>query len=270
MHKIFYTSVETVSGTVGYVAIGEGSPLVLVVGYTGTLFHWNSRFILELAKYFKVYLIDNRIIGLSNSSNEASTFGLALDVKDFIEAMSLDKPYVLGWSMGGTIVQELASFYSNNLSGIALMSTLANSNYINQAFVDLLSKSKKFKSDEFRSRLYYFFFSESSIENTKDYITRFALDFENYDYRFTPQAKELQDLVISTWQGMNEKRLSCIDLPVLILWAQNDLVVPDVAQEFFLQHIPHVKLNTYADGGHFLIHAHPHQIAHDIADYFNI
>jgi pimeloyl-ACP methyl ester carboxylesterase len=266
---IIYKSVKTSSGSVGYAVIGHGPAFVLVVGYTGTLFHWNSEFVLELAKYYTVYLIDNRMIGLSQSTNQVSTLGFALDVKDFIESMSLKKPFVLGWSMGGTIVQELASFYNHNLSGIILMASLSHPKYTNPDFIALLQNAEKFKGNPFRERLYFFFFSEPSSFRLKDYLTKSALKFSNYNYRFSPEAKNLQDRVITSWAGMDSDRLAKLDLPVLVLWAVNDLVVSEAAQDIFLQKIPQVKLNTYLDGGHFLIHAHPHQIVADITKYFN-
>ena len=53
-----YRVAKIKSGQVGYLAIGDDSlaPMILLVGYSGNLLHWNKQFVENLAKHYRVYL----------------------------------------------------------------------------------------------------------------------------------------------------------------------------------------------------------------------
>lgn len=267
--KLHYKSLRTISGEVGYAEFGKGIPLVLVVGYTGTLYHWNKEFIFALAQHFTLYLVDNRNIGLSKSANEDSLSGFAKDIADFIEAKELRFPIILGWSLGGVICQELLSFYSKNIKAIILISTTPNMKFLNPKFISLLKNSDKYLDQDFREHIYYFFFSIKNVNLTKKLIKDNALKIENYNYRFTDDAKYLQNQIIPVWKGSSSKFLKSITIPTLLLWGKNDLVVNFTALKHLFTNIKKSKTVIYDAGGHFLIHDNPTQIANDIANFFN-
>ncbi len=264
-----YFAQKTKNGQVGYVTCGKGKPLILIVGYSGTLFHWNAKFIEHLAEYYTLYLIDNRKIGLSESSNSQDIQGFATDVVDFIVAKNLDKPLIFGWSMGGVITQELAKSHADIIAGIVLFATIPQLNYVKFDFISLLTKSTELSEEEFKIRLYGFFFSEKPRLSLKDYVTNHVLNFANYNYRFSDEARDLQHLAIASWGGMDEQMLQSINLPVLILKARDDMVVKDESGEFLLNNLPNSKLIIYPRGGHFLVHSAPQEISNDIHNFFN-
>lgn len=49
----------------GYRIAGEGSPLLMIVGYTCTMDTWDSQMIFELSKKHRVIMFDNRGAGYS-------------------------------------------------------------------------------------------------------------------------------------------------------------------------------------------------------------
>ncbi|HLX52529.1 MAG TPA: alpha/beta hydrolase [Aquella sp.] len=262
-----YKSVKTRSGHCGYATLGSGTPLIMVVGYTGTLFHWHGKFVHELAKHYAVYLIDNRKIGLSDSDNEESMPGFARDIVDFIDALSLNKPCILGWSMGGVAVQELLRNHSDKIKAAILLATVPAISYTNSDFFNFVREADKVSADEYRKGIYYYFFSHDQHEKTKDELTSNALKFSNYSYRFEIAARNLQDRVIACWPGMSEDDLSKIRVPTLLLWAKNDLVVPESAGLCFVNNLPQAKLIIYPSGGHFLLQENYKQIANDIINF---
>ena len=267
MQDLIYQRVKTKSGYTGYIVTGEGPPLLMLVGYSGTLYHWPRSFIQELSAHYTLYLIDNRSIGLSESINARSTMGMAEDVKDFIDAMGIVKPYVLGWSMGGTIAQELACICQKSLAGLILMATVPNNYYINLDFMMFMATASNYSRDEFRNRLYYFFFSKEFDVALAESVKINALNFSNYNYRFTSETKEFQDEVIPIWDGIDTKQMQQFALPILLLWAQNDLVVGENAQKFILENSRNATLIEYQNGGHFLIHNQANKVAKDIVQF---
>lgn len=265
-----YNTQLTRNGQVGYSQVGSGPALILIVGYSGTLFHWNRYFIQQLAKSFTVYLIDNRKVGLSDSNNEYSLLGMAQDVVDFIEAKSLANVYLFGWSMGGMISQTLLKHFKQYFVGAVLLATIPHASFVDEGFVTLIANSEHIPAHEFRQQLYAKFFSESPREELKEFITEAAVEIKEYHYRYNFEAKELQDYAVAAWDGLNESDLAAISVPVLLLRARNDLVVDDRAYRFMLNVLPNAKAVTYPAGGHFFLHKSPLEVANDVVNFFNL
>jgi len=89
-------------------ARGEGSPLIVLHGFLGSLENWQvmSK---RLAANFTVYLPDLRNHGRSPHSEVMNYPVMAEDVREFIEQEHLTAPSVLGHSMGGKVAMQLAT-----------------------------------------------------------------------------------------------------------------------------------------------------------------
>ncbi|MBR4452059.1 MAG: alpha/beta hydrolase, partial [Clostridia bacterium] len=108
-----------------YRIYGSGkTPLVLIHGNGGSV---NS--LKEAASYlandYTVYLPESRCHGQSSDPGEISYELMATDLKEFIEAMGLEKPVIMGHSDGGINAITLAAMYPD-IPG-AIISTGANS-----------------------------------------------------------------------------------------------------------------------------------------------
>ena len=100
-----------------YSVYGEsGYPLILVHGNGGSQ---NS--LKEAATYlandYTVYVIESRCHGQSSDPGEISYDLMAKDIKEFIEAMNLEKPYLMGHSDGGINALTVAYTYPDLLGG---------------------------------------------------------------------------------------------------------------------------------------------------------
>ena len=108
---------------IGYRQFGEGDNLVLITGDTGTMSLWLTSFPRQLSKHFRVTIFDNRGVGYStdDTSVPLTVPLMAEDTADLIAALGLDKPAVLGWSMGGEIGLTMAVEHPDSMR--ALVST---------------------------------------------------------------------------------------------------------------------------------------------------
>lgn len=100
-----------------YAVYGEsGHPLILVHGNGGS-----HKSLEEAARYlandYTVYAIDSRCHGQSSDPGEISYDLMAKDIKEFIEAMGLEKPYLMGHSDGGINALTVAYTYPELLGG---------------------------------------------------------------------------------------------------------------------------------------------------------
>lgn len=265
MQQLQYNVIKTKNGQVGYCKVGSGKPLVMLVGYSGTLFHWNRQFIVELSKYYTLYLIDNRLVGESRSSNPVSIDGFAEDVHDFIIATGLNQPYIFGWSMGGVVAQRLAVLYANMVSKLILLSTVPALRCTAPDFAYLLANADNIEPEEFKARLYEIFFSRPMSDELKDLLKGDkAIAISDYHYRFTKDARQLQDEALEVSHHLNEGALVNVKSPALILCAKNDLAVTPDSGTILQNALHDAKLIVYPHGGHFCLHIQPLEIAYDI------
>jgi pimeloyl-ACP methyl ester carboxylesterase len=110
--------------SIGYRTIGSGPPLVMIMGYSGTLYVWDPALLSRLAQRHKVIVFDNR--GVLTSSRGRGRLTIALmadDTAALIRALHLRKADVLGWSMGGKIAQMLALRHPERVRRLILAAT---------------------------------------------------------------------------------------------------------------------------------------------------
>jgi pimeloyl-ACP methyl ester carboxylesterase len=94
----------------GYRQFGHGPDLVMITGDTAPMTLWMPYLLKPLARHFTVTIFDNRGVGYSTDdlSQPMTVQLMARDTAGLIEALGLEKPAVLGWSMGGEVGITLA------------------------------------------------------------------------------------------------------------------------------------------------------------------
>jgi pimeloyl-ACP methyl ester carboxylesterase len=95
---------------IGYRQFGHGPDLIMVQGDTAPMSLWMPYLLHPLAKSFRVTIFDNRGVGYTTDdlSRPITVPLMARDTGELIEALGLQKPTLVGWSMGGEIGLTLA------------------------------------------------------------------------------------------------------------------------------------------------------------------
>lgn len=101
--------------------------------------YYDVSFLAPASKFAQVIFINHRGNGQSIdlNKNHWNLRQWATDVHDFCMALSLDKPFICGGSMGGFVAQLYASMYPKQSSGIILVDT--------EAYTDLPAILNKFE-----------------------------------------------------------------------------------------------------------------------------
>ena len=102
---------------------GKGFPLVLIHGFLGSSRMWGPQ--IDFFKdYFIVITPDLPGYGKSNKTTSLNSIqSMANLLLDCLEEKKIDKFYLLGHSMGGMIVQEIAKKSGNKISKLVCYST---------------------------------------------------------------------------------------------------------------------------------------------------
>lgn len=108
-----------------YVDKGKGQPIVMIHGLGGQLRNFNY-VVEQLAEEFRVILVDRPGSGYSTAAPGASaglTAQAALFAR-FLEELELEKPLVVGHSLGGAIALKLALDFPEKVGALALIAPL--------------------------------------------------------------------------------------------------------------------------------------------------
>ncbi len=141
-----YASVNGVE--LGYREFGSGEPLLLIMGFGGTMDMWNATFVERLAQDYRVISFDNRGIGYSSDNEEPfSTDLLAGDAAGLLDALGIPQAHVLGTSMGASIAQELALNHPEKVDKLILSSAAYSVNVPETALLESMLRSCAANSD---------------------------------------------------------------------------------------------------------------------------
>jgi pimeloyl-ACP methyl ester carboxylesterase len=108
-----------------YEVEGEGTPLVLVHGFTRSLEDWqNFGFVHELKNDYQLILVDLRGHGQSDKPDNLEAYDLktmAEDVTSIMDELNIERAHYLGYSMGGIIgFYGIARYYLPRLNSLIL------------------------------------------------------------------------------------------------------------------------------------------------------
>jgi esterase len=101
-------------------ALGEGPPVVILHGLFGAGRNW-TQIAQSLAAGYRVYLPDARNHGASPWAETMSYAEMAFDVLALIEGEQLQRPFVVGHSMGGKTAMALALGHPEAIGGVAVI-----------------------------------------------------------------------------------------------------------------------------------------------------
>lgn len=110
-----------------YVDQGTGRPILFVHGLGGQLHHFRQTLFPAMGEGFRLVAMDRPGSGYSTRvSSGARLPEQAEAIARFIDAVGLEKPLLVGHSLGGAIALRVALDHPDKISGLALISPLTH------------------------------------------------------------------------------------------------------------------------------------------------
>ena len=221
------------------------------------------------------YALDQRGHGHSDRAAELSDYSrdhMADDIRGFIERQSLDRPVVIGHSMGGMNAMTFAAEHPDQLRALILIDVGPGVNVdgVNQvrqfvagpyemdsldAWVDMTHQYYPFRSKEgIRKRL------EVSLRETPEgkMAKMFDERFREADFRGVADART----------GIWETAMA-LTVPTLLLHGENSPVLKREQAEEFAEKAPVVKLVTIPEAGHSVAGDQPEAFVEAVRDFLS-
>ena len=250
-------NVELLGRQIRYQKEGKGEALVMVHGLGGSLGEW-GRVMESLGRDFTVYTFDlpghGHSGGLGRSEANLS-FG-RLILEEFLKIFDLEKPTLLGGSMGGLIVLDYALSFPDRVKKLILV----DSSGLGKEIAWFLKVTTIPVLGEIASR--------PTGKNVERMMGHMVVDISCISQDMLSRSCETRDrpgnqkaLLKLLRHGVNlfgQKRkvrrtdsLPNLKVPTLILWGEKDQVVPVAHGTRASKLIPGAKLHIFPNTGHW-------------------
>ncbi len=237
------SQIEIAGASIYYEIHGAGHPLILISGYSADHTIWLP--VLEyLAKSFQVILFDNRGSGQTKDDvKDLSASLIAKDISILIEKLDLQKPHILGYSMGGTIAQKLAVNHPDQIGKLILLATSSKwRKAIEQAFHSQIAIREACVSDEVLFEMKWpWIFGEKFLSNSKNFEKFKKLYYANpFPQSLKNQRRQLQ--ILDRFDGRED--LNKIQAETLVLYGKEDIISLPYESKYLAEKIPNAKIKS--------------------------
>lgn len=102
--------------------VGDSGPAIVILhGIFGSSDNWLTNSKTIAAKGYRVFAIDQRNHGHSPRADDQSYVSMAGDLREFLTDQGLEKPILLGHSMGGKTVMQYAMLYPDTFEKLVIV-----------------------------------------------------------------------------------------------------------------------------------------------------
>jgi len=232
---------------------GDGYPFVSIGGLNHNIYKYHATFIELLSKNFKTIIFDNRGAGKTDQPDiQYSIKMMAADTAGLMNALNIERAFVLGTSMGGMIAQELVLNYPEKVEKLVLCSTNCGGSKAvppSKEILQLLTQNTKGMTEEEIVRmvlpiLYTKEFLKNNVNYIEVYIRRSLIIPTN------PKTYLRQIGAVMRFNSF--KRLKNINTPTLVMHGKKDILVPPQNGEILAELIPNAKLSLHDNSAHLL------------------
>jgi pimeloyl-ACP methyl ester carboxylesterase len=235
--------------------VGQGVPLVFLQHFRGDIDNWDPALIDAIAAERDVILVDNVGIGASTGSVPSSVAEMAQGAIAFIEALTLTRVDLFGFSLGGFVAQAIALSRPAMVRRLILAGTGPQGAPGMGAWAHEVAERLVVREQPGGEEVLYVFYAHtpSSQGAGQAALGRIFERQEGRDIGVTLKAKDAQYAAILSWgepDGLVEKRLASISQPTLILQGDNDIMIPTQASRILAEYIPNARITIFPDASH--------------------
>lgn len=207
-----------------YQISGQGEPLLLVMGTSGSLALWGE-LVPRLSERYRVIAFDNRGLGGSDRGEGEITVGsMAADASALLQALEVPRAHVLGWSLGSAVLQELALNNPQQVASAVMYATWGRCDGFQRSMLTALRLPYVHRDMESALAVAGLAFSPQLLDHPD-----FAQLLEPMLPAF-PQNEEQMQVTVEQWDADlahdTLDRLSGIEAPTLVLVGEQDLLTP--------------------------------------------
>jgi pimeloyl-ACP methyl ester carboxylesterase len=252
-----------------YRDLGEGDvPLVLLQHFRGNLDNWDPALVDALASSRRVVAFDNAGVGATTGATPNTIEAMAHDAIAFVEAMSLQRVDLLGFSIGSFVAQEIALIRPDVLRRVVLASSAPQGAAGMHGWAPEVIGAVGQPESNPQGYLDVFFApSSESREAGQQAAARIFGRTTDRDEPTTWQTRQAQYDAVCAWGIPNHsllERVGAIDLPVFVAGGDLDPMILPGYSHLLAGLLPNARLSIYPDSAHGFLFQHHSRFAADV------
>ena len=250
--------------------LGAGDlPLVMLQHFRGNLDNWDPALIDDLAAERRVVTFDNVGVGATTGATPNTVAAMAHDAIAFIEALSLQRVDLLGFSLGSFVAQEIALIRPDLLRRVVLASSAPQGAAGMHGWAPEVIGAVGAPETSPQGYLSVFFApTKTSLEAGQEAAGRiFGARTTDRDEPTTWQTRQAQYDAVCAWGIPNHSLLegvSAIDLPVFVANGDSDPMILPRYSYLLAGLLPNARITIYPDSAHGFLFQHHSQFATDV------
>jgi pimeloyl-[acyl-carrier protein] methyl ester esterase len=245
---------------------GTGKSIVLVHGWAMHSGIWHD-FAMQLAQYYQVTCIDLPGHGHSESLD---TFTLEQVADALVDAVADEQSCWLGWSLGATIVMDIAKRYPERVNSLVLVAGNPHFTCTEQwpgMKVELLEVfAKQLMLDAPATLLRFLSLQVAQLPDYKVLLKNLKIALLA---RAMPNLDTLQGGLKILKQADLRPALAITQMPILLLFGTRDTLVPIEVGEAMQALAPAIQLVVIDKAGHVPFLSHPQIVLETITQFMD-
>ncbi len=240
---------------INYEVLGEGKPIIILHGWLASL---ETMRVLQnhLSKNFKVYNVD--IIGFGKSDlpdNPYNTNDFGDFLNDFIKALNIENPILIGHSHGGRTIINYAGRNLGKINKIVLIDSAG---------------IKPKRSISYYAKVYSFKLVKNCVKllpKKCEKLREKALEnFGSDDYKNSPEVlRKTMNIILNEDE---QKIMPNINVPTLLIWGDKDTATPLKDAQKMEKLIPNCGIAVLEGASHFSYLDRPGQCLAILDEFF--
>ncbi len=245
----------------------EGPHLMLICGLGSHVDTWDLELVDALSRDTRLILFDNRGAGRSDKPDtEYSMRMFADDAANLLEALGVDRAFILGASMGGMIAQEFALRHPDKTAGLILCCTAPGGSEMIPPEPEVLEKLAEVDGltpEEIARKNRPLSFTQEFIENNWDWLE----EKMRREIPYTAPAFSFKRQMAAAMRHNTYGRLPEISPSTLVMTGTEDILIPPENSEIIAARVPGAALKRYENTAHAFMTEARDAVVRDILDF---
>ena len=246
----------------------DAQPIVLLHGSNADLLTWQP-WAERLREDYRIIRFDQRGHGLTGPApdRDYALDAFVADVDRVADALGLERFVLAGNSMGGAIAMGYAIAHPERLDGLVLIDaggapirregggnlafTLAQMPVVGSALSQFLPRDLIERS------------LSQSVSN-QQVVTQEAVDRYWELARYPGNRAATRQRFATERVPFDAEAVGSVNVPTLVMWGEEDALIPYAAAGWFMEHLPNATLVNYPGIGHIPMEEAPDRSAQDL------
>jgi len=239
-------------------------PVVLIPGWGCSVYTYNRNMPALADAGFRVIAVDLKGHGLSDkplASDEYTVESLVEHLRDILDALELDRPALVGHSLGGSLIYHFASRYPERARCLGMLSPVGLKGVPLMQLYRFLTPAALTPLIRMINPRVVVTLALIRVYGKRAHFTQ--RDVEEYlaPSQFPNFALAMRELLHNyDWNAADGRRLARVDLPAVGVWGSLDHMMPDDGMGIYVSLVPQVVLRAISDAGHIITEETPDEV----------